>query len=210
MIRTLAVGGIVLAGAASAWGSVICDGVYDQPASFTGTRTVGSVGLATSRPSWQDAVISWVITDNGDNTLTYTYTITGLNSPSLSHFTLDLSDNAIDDEGVVMNATLNGMPIQQIEFGDKDGIDGAVKFDTGAEGTNVFSFISNRMPVWGDFFIKGGGGPQLSTLTNTGFNDHCSPDPDDFIARPDTVIIPEPATLGALALGSILMMRRRG
>jgi hypothetical protein len=209
LIRTLVVGIAMAAGVGSAWGSVICDGIYDQPASFTGTRTVGSVGLATSQPNWQDAVLSWVITDNGDNTLTYTYTFTGLNSPALSHFTLDLSDNAMEDEGVVMNPTLNGVPVQQIEFGDIDGIDGAVKFDTGVEGTNVFSFTSNRMPVWGDFFVKAGGGRNYSTLTNTGFNDHCSPDSGDFIARPDTVIIPEPATLGALMLGSIAMLRRR-
>lgn len=209
MKHVLTLGVALIVGASSAWGSIICDGVYDQPASFTGTRQVGSVGLATDRPSWQDAVVSWEITDNGNNTFTYTYTFTGLNAPALSHFTLDLSDNAIEDEGVVVNATLNGSPIQQIEFGDIDEIDGAVKFDIGAEGTNIFSFVSNRMPVWGDFFVKGGGGAQLSTLTNTGFNAHCSPNPDDFIARPDTVIIPEPATLGAVVAAGLTLLRRR-
>jgi hypothetical protein len=207
--HVLILGIAAIAGASSAWGSIVCESIYDQPATFTGTRYVGSVGLATDRPSWQDAVLSWVITDNGNNTLTYTYTFTGLNSPALSHFTLDLSDNALEDEGVVMNPTLNGMPIEAYEFGDIDEIEGAVKFDTGAEGTNVFSFISNRMPVWGDFYVKGGGGPQLSELTNTAFNAHCSTDPDDFIARPDTVVIPEPATLGVVVAAGLTLLRRR-
>ena len=144
--------------------------VYGEPADLSGTRTVGAVGLdnISSDPSWDDVVLRWVITDNGNNTYHYSYTLENFNQPAISHFTLDVTDSAIVDEtpsaGLVTNAQLNGFDISaSLEFGNKDGITGAVKFDIREDGIPVpegtdltYSFNSNRAPVWGDFFIKGG------------------------------------------------------
>ena len=82
-----------------------------------------------------------------------------------------------------------------------------IKFDSLTSTTEIITFDSWRMPVWGDFYAKDGqAGGVLNTAWNMGFT---TPDPADgpsdgsvafHILVPDTVI-PEPATLAALALG---------
>jgi hypothetical protein len=67
----------------------------------------------------------------------YEYPFTGLNGSGqfkdVSHFVLDLSDDCAKDPLCVTNAKMNGVAISaaDIEFGDSDGITGAVKFDLG-------------------------------------------------------------------------------
>jgi len=201
----------ILAVATSAGASLL---VYGTTAPMTGSRTVASPGLATSESDWQDAVIDWSIVDNGNNTYTYIYTFSNFNKPGISHVTLDLSDNCINgssfaDPNCVTDFKFNGTPSGLLEAGDIDGITGAVKFDIGDDGDLVYSFVSNRSPVFGDLFIKGG---SSSELTNTGFGDHANPARTamDFIARPNGHI-PEPATLFLLcgAAVPVLLKRRR-
>jgi hypothetical protein len=73
-----------------------------------------------------------------------------------------------------------------------------VKFDdTVGDAPFTVTFESNRAPVWGDFYVKGG---NLSFAYNAGLTDHLSEDVNDFIARPNGVV-PEPGTLAMLGLG---------
>jgi len=193
--------------------------VYDTPADWTGTRTVAppaTAGITTNDADWFDGVLEWSIVDNFDGTLTYTYEFSNFNKPGISHFTLDVSDNAINDPGLVTNALLNGATAPPLEFGDKDGITGAVKFDLGADGTVVYSFTSNRLPVYGHFRLKAG---SSSFANNTGFDDETSENILDFIARPDTVVIttqemptadaPSTFLLMGMGITSLAAFRRR-
>ena len=114
---------------------------------LTGSLTVSDPGLMTTDMyDWDDAVVSWVITDNGNGTMHYEYTFTGFDSPDISHLDIDITDNAIygntlADPDAFTGATLNGVPIasSDLEFGDFDGITGAVKFDINDESDPVSS-----------------------------------------------------------------------
>ena len=106
----------------------------------------------------------------------YTYTFSGSalagGASGVSHFTLDISDNAIDGTDLVAGVVVdpkftvvtNGGSSTVLEsewttdVGDLDFITGAIKFDTGGldmEGdTYIYEFDSNRWPVWGNFLVK--------------------------------------------------------
>jgi hypothetical protein len=223
--------------------------VYDTSvpeSQWTATRTAASGQLVVdNHNSWGDsATITWNIYDNQDGTLHYEYNLTGFDGWSVSHFTLDLSNDAVGDDdpldlGVLTNPKLDGDSLvdnpnnaevdgkkDQVEFGDfspvpppfRDDsspfIEGAVKFDEGSETSSlVYSFDSNRMPVWGDVIVKGG---RDGYLYNLGMMSHAtSDDPSDFIARPDTTrsVIPTPMAssmmVGLLALAGFQGLRRR-
>ncbi len=185
---------------------------------LTGSRTVTDPGLTTTDPTdWGDAVVSWVITDNGNGTLHYEYTFTGFNKPDISHVDIDISDdaisgNALADPNAVTGATLNGnlIPTNLVEFGDFDGLTGSVKFDINDETSTilVYAFDSNRSPVYGHLVVKGG----QELLTNTGLTDPSSMDILDFIARPNGAVIPEPSGMVLLAwafVASAIGLRRK-
>jgi len=194
-------------------GSASAIPIYNSPAPLSGSRSVGG-GLQTAEADWQDAIIEWLITDNGNNTFTYTYTLENFDKPGISHVTLDFSDDCIEgdqiaDPNCLTDPKLNGTPISSsnIDPGDHDGVVGGIKFDIGGDGDLVYSFVSNRNPVFGDIHVKGG----QSELTNVGLGDHFAPErvAADFIARPDGVA-PEPATLAVICVGgAIALLRRR-
>jgi hypothetical protein len=79
------------------------------------------------------------------------------------------------------------------------------------------SLISDRDPVWGDFYAKGGKdgkGPDKVDLVlyNTGFtaaDPLLAPDANvtDHILVPDTT--PEPATMAMLTLGGVMVLIRK-
>lgn len=197
--------------------------VYGTAAPHSGSRAVGNGLVTTGASDWDDATISWEVVENGDGTNTITYTFAGFGildndgeaSQSISHVTLDISDDAIGfgggfaDPDAVTSVMIDGVPLSlaDIEAGDFDGITGAVKFDEGTESdTLVYSFTTNRQIVYGDVFVKSG---QVS-LTNTGFGDTVSENPLDYIARPNGAV-PEPSSLvlGLIACLTALATARR-
>ena len=208
----LALGSIALVALMAACAQA--DLVYGTAAPMQGSRTVGN-GLATNDSDWNDAELTWSIADNGDQTYTYTYTFYNFNRPAISHVALDLSDDAISenqlaDPEAVTGFYFNGTPSDALEFGDFDGILGAVKFDIGADDDVVtYVFTSNRTAVYGDIFVKGG--RESYVVNSTGYFDHDADSPLDFIARPNgPTQVPEPATMALLGFGLFgLFVRRR-
>ena len=111
-----------------------CDGdCYGDSASgeLTGSRSVGG-GLSGSGGWSSDFSVSWVISNNFDGTYDYEYTF-DWDGPGISHVVFDLSDDCVSgdslaDPDCVTSAMSNGSSAT-LDFGDKDGITGAVKFD---------------------------------------------------------------------------------
>ena len=79
-----------------------------------------------------------------------------------------------------------------------------------------FSFYSDRLPVWGDFYGRCGGAGGINSAYNQGFT-ISDVDPTaapsngsvaNHILRPDTVV-PEPAAMALFGLGGLLLSRKR-
>jgi hypothetical protein len=196
---------LVLAGLSAA--SAPAALVYDTAASLTGTRTQEDF---TEGGNYIGDVfgLSWNISALAGGLYRYEYTIRGLDRPEVSHFVLDLSDNALTDPAVMTNISTSGFTYN-LEFGEFDGSQPAnpglaapiigVKVNTNNPGNPfTFAFTSNRAPVWGDIYFKGGND---SFAFNNGNPLHLSStNVNDFIARPNGVV-PEPSSIALVAIG---------
>lgn len=220
---------VIVAASTSAWASPIYGTAVDPNDAdpnndFTGSRVYHDEGAAG------EAIISWEITQSGGEfTYRYTFTIPG-GGPTfkdVSHFTLDLSnDFGLSDETDLRSSFSSNSDDgfdpndpEDIEFGDNDGLTGAVKFDFGGgkDGNTsdgellYYEFTVKRSPVWGNLGVKAG----TPLHQNAGLgNEGVSMDPDDFIAVPNGLeegpMIPEPAGLTlALLIISVGMLTRR-
>ena len=154
----------------------------------------------------------------------------------VSHFALDTSDNCTNTSNCVYNLTINSISIAQssLIFGGNTSANGDPNFPGSFFGVRFpgqinpatnsnqlplyVEFDSNRVPVYGDFYLKLGQGggtlPNGGSGWNTGSINHASNNILDFVARPDTITVdnPEPSTLamigGALILASFRFRRR--
>lgn len=192
-------------------------------ADFSGSRTEGAGLTGTGR--YDNMTVSWSIAEsNGVFSYEYKFDFAGSSQNSISHLSLDLSDNCASTSGCVSNARLNGNLIAKLEFATfgagpsnpgfpaNQSITG-VKFDDLALNPepNVWTitFDSVRAPMWGDFYLKGG----QDYLFNTGLlaANRQSGDKGLFVAVPDTVGVtaPEPATLLLFGLGAAAAAVRR-
>lgn len=164
---------------------------------------------------------SYVVTRPSDESLPihYEYTFMPLPyAPSWSHFILQVSDE--DPEGLPAFDLDNPMDfIGSGVFESEDptlygpspsnpGIPGTIfgiKYDTTASGSeNTLEFDSYRLPMWGDFYVKGGNGPyaynsSFGTLDGANIpvpNSHYVPVPGAFL-------------LGILGLGVVGVKMRK-
>lgn len=187
--------------------------VYDQLVTgddLADDRSVGA-GLTIGGGTATTASISWDIAFNSGTSLwSYNYAFTTNARQGISHFLLDLSDNCSANSGCVMNFEHNSGSTT-LAYGTYTDANGnpnlpssasivGVKFDNlNVDGaTYTFTFDSERAPVWGDFYAKGGNGQSNGfAVFNSGAGDHESELEINFIARPDTVSGPGPGPGGA-------------
>lgn len=207
--------------------TALANTVYGTPADLTGVRSVGEgLDVIDARKpgkgragDWSSGMVTWTITPDAGGYL-YEYELSGFNGPpAVSHFVVDLTNEALDEPGIVTDATVDSNIITPAEIiiGDVEGLIGAVKFDVGASdesGSVTYRFRSTRSPVWGHIAVEAGQ-EQASThylVQNTAFADPTQPRIGGYIARPNglpTSQIPEPTTLATLALGAVVLLRRR-
>jgi len=199
------------ASASSIWGS-------DATGYLTGSRGIGN-GVDTYNP-WSGFQISWDITkDNGTGLWTYQYTVTG-NQPAVSHFILEVTETPAFTYTYV-SGKIEG-PDQWNGSGPGASNTGlpnefyGIKFDYGNEGSVVYTITTDRAPVWGVFYAKGGQNGAWSTALNFGdYKTNTNLTTTDFIVRPDgggQVPIPAAAWLlgsGLVGLMGIRMRRKQ-
>ncbi|MGD9126575.1 MAG: PEP-CTERM sorting domain-containing protein [Planctomycetia bacterium] len=177
-----------------------------------------------------DATISWEITDMGSY-YHYEYTLSvSENAKEISHFITEVSGTFAESNFWNGTGAFGCTEIDDFDTSngnpDIPGTVHGLKFDETSGTTLTIAFDSNRLPVWGDFYAKGGvdtvqGGPNV---TNQVWNAGLSvADPtaapangslNNHLLVPDTmtVVVPEPTTLSLLLaglLGVAFVVRRR-
>ncbi|KKL27213.1 hypothetical protein LCGC14_2387430 [marine sediment metagenome] len=159
--------------------------------------------------------IAWEVADNATG-WHYKYTLTTARQ-EVSHFTLETSVSFGDLDIFNEVGPFDGIEIKTHLPGPgypsmPDDIFG-IKFDETTGTTVVIEFDSRRIPVWGDFYAKGG----LNEVWNAGFvsgdTDPFAPPAngsvDNHILVPNSAVVPEPMTLSMIVVGAIALLRRR-
>jgi hypothetical protein len=173
--------------------------------------------------------ITWDVTENDDGTWHYNYMMTREDGdcliPEISHIIIQLSENIAEGDIFNVGGDIDPNSVTFGTFGEHPSNPGfpedesifGVKFDLLGDLKFVF-FDSNRAPMWGDFYSKGGSesfayNNDLGVLVANP-TDYLNPAVDDSGALLDKILvpdtrIPEPATLTLTTLLAATALRRR-
>lgn len=206
---------VLLLTASYAFAAVTCatnlnpQGVLGGAASgyLTGCLTEGT-GL-TDNPAttyWNGASIAWQVSPTTGGYL-YEYTWSGARTDISSYLIVGLSTCCNLSNGCLWDVQ-TPVSVGKWDSTDNPGFPAGISFDgiklgdiSHSEQTYSFSFKSNRVPVWQNFYIKDGNDPTSDKplyAYNTGISQTTGL--SYYIVAPDTVI-PEPGFYGLLALG---------
>ncbi|UCG33363.1 MAG: hypothetical protein JSU68_01785 [Phycisphaerales bacterium] len=206
------------------------------------------IGIPGQWPDY-DVSMSWTVTDEDPYDTTYlwkyTYTFDLEYSDTwgaISHIIIEGSEGIGSGDIIgTTGALVDSVGYQAVNYGFEDMPEDmwGINFDPPTADdyfTMTWSFWSNRMPVWGDFYARCGGGPggdeinkaynynndglgtELGFLDPNGLDnvlDDIDPtDPpsdgsiDYHILRPDSYI-PEPGAMGLIVFAGLMAVRRR-
>ncbi|MCE5326478.1 MAG: PEP-CTERM sorting domain-containing protein [Planctomycetaceae bacterium] len=182
----------------------------------------------TTDPEWFVPTLSWTVSQNGDNTWHYAYTLSVAQSNIRQ---LIIESSAMLSKADVLNpiATVGQFARVKVDNFDYGAISTpylpqsvyGIKFARAGELTLSVEFDSNFAPVWGDVYARGANsGGMYNTLWNGGFADE---DPgaaatdgsyNNHVLVPGGLSvgageIPEPSTVLLLGLGSVAAILRQ-
>ena len=193
-----------------------------DPNTFSGSRTTSNANEMVGTNAWATGLtVDFLVTDLGTGVFQYKYTFTGFpDSSEISHFTLDWS-NDLNELTARNAANFKHLTSGALDFGDLDGIIGAVKFDSGGLAGVFYKFEIERAPMWGDLLLKDGGGKLGATdsvsAKNVGYDNHLTfTDSLNYIPVPNStttnisavVPLPSSAWVGLALLAGLVAIRR--
>jgi hypothetical protein len=208
---------------------------------WTGSRSQLAGEITADGSAWgaalHDFTISYEVSLSGGlYTYSYSFNYNRNDGGGLSHVVIATSDGlngttAFTDDNVFAGTTGFSPPDNDFIVGDQTQEDdfGApsepygIKFEIGDDilTSAKYQLVTDRSPIWGSFFAKGGGNPKNFAYnvgwSNTGYYlalDSSNFNKMDWIPIPDsaTAVVPEPASLamfGTFAIGSVFLRRRR-
>jgi len=217
--------------------TVLLSAAAVHAATFTGslqfTPTLDDTdGIYATGPNWAGNTItmSWTVTNEDashpgyDWRYSYEFNI-GAKKTALSHIIIETSPSFTRADIIgIAGAALECVELQKVQSGNPDMPSDVygLRFSPNSETLDAqFSFFSDRAPVWGDFFAKGGHGDIAYNrgLTAQDCDPASAPGNGSFqnhILRPDksSCVVPLPAASWAgmvlgIAMAAVRIIHRR-
>ncbi len=218
MKNTLFLGGLCALAVAGLWGQTAAAMIQ-----YSGQLSTADGGLSgTGIWFWDGATLAWTVSRDDDQPWCYQYTL-NVQRGEVSHLIVEASDSFTSQNIFGAQGPFGSIEIKTFKPGGSqpnmpDNIYG-IKFDDARDTDFTVRFYSWRSPVWGDLYAKDGKvGGVFNALWNSGLT---CPDTDPDAAPssgslayhvlvPDTVEVPEPASLLLMVLAASAYLGRRG